>query len=146
MLRVHQRWREGTGDRPTPVRSPREPAIAGSGAGPSEIEGARGRNQIECRVFETSEHQPEGNRSTFMANIRSAEKQRRQAEKANARNRAGKSRLRSALKKTRAPVAEGDTSMEVISSGFSEIDKPANRGIIKDNTADPYKSRLAASV
>ena len=34
-----------------------------------------------------------------MANTRSAEKQQRQAEKANARNRAGKSRLRSALKK-----------------------------------------------
>ncbi len=81
-----------------------------------------------------------------MANIRSAEKQRRQAEKANARNRAGKSRLRSALKKTRAAVAEGDTSKEVISTGFSEIDKAAKRGIIKDNTADRYKSRLAASV
>jgi small subunit ribosomal protein S20 len=81
-----------------------------------------------------------------MANIRSAEKQRRQAEKANARNRAGKSRLRSALKKTRAAVAEGDTSIEVISTGFSEIDKAAKRGIIKDNTADRYKSRLAKSV
>jgi small subunit ribosomal protein S20 len=80
-----------------------------------------------------------------MANIRSAEKQRRQAEKANARNRAGKSRLRSALKKTKATIEGGDGSVEVLSTGFSEIDKAAKRGIIKDNTADRYKSRLAAA-
>lgn len=80
-----------------------------------------------------------------MANIRSAEKQRRQAEKANARNRAGKSRLRSALKKAKSTIEGGDGSVEVLSTGFSEIDKAAKRGIIKDNTADRYKSRLAAA-
>ena len=80
-----------------------------------------------------------------MANIRSAEKQRRQAEKANARNRAGKSRLRSALKKTKSAIEGGDGSVEILSTGFSEIDKAAKRGIIKDNTADRYKSRLAAA-
>ena len=40
-----------------------------------------------------------------MANIKSAEKQRRQAEKANTRNRAVKSGLKSSLKKTRAAIA-----------------------------------------
>lgn len=80
-----------------------------------------------------------------MANIRSAEKQRRQAEKANERNRAGKSRLKSTLKKVRGAVAEGKTDKETISVGFSEIDRAAKRGIIKDNTADRYKSRLAAA-
>jgi small subunit ribosomal protein S20 len=80
-----------------------------------------------------------------MANIRSAEKQRRQAEKANARNRAGKSRLRSALKKTKSAIEGGDGSVEILSNGFSEIDKAAKHGIIKDNTADRYKSRLAAA-
>ena len=74
-----------------------------------------------------------------MANIRSAEKQQRQAEKAAARNRAGKSRLRSALKKARASV----TDAKAVSAGFAEIDKAAKRGIIKGNTADRYKSRLA---
>ena len=74
-----------------------------------------------------------------MANTRSAEKQQRQAEKAAARNRADKSRLRSALKKVRASV----TDAKAISTGFSEIDKAAKRGIIKGNTADRYKSRLA---
>ena len=80
-----------------------------------------------------------------MANIRSAEKQRRQAEKANARNRAGKSRLRTALKKTRTAVAGGDTSTETVGLGYSEIDKAAKKGIIKGNTADRYKARLAAA-
>jgi len=80
-----------------------------------------------------------------MANTRSAEKQQRQAEKATVRNRAGKSRLKSALKKTRASVAGGNVDAGVISTGFSEIDKAAKRGIIKNNTADRYKARLAAA-
>lgn len=80
-----------------------------------------------------------------MANIASAEKQRRQAEKANERNRAGKSRLRTTLKKTRAAVESGTFTAETISTGFSEIDLAAKKGIIKDNTADRYKSRLAAA-
>lgn len=80
-----------------------------------------------------------------MANTRSAEKQQRQAEKANARNRAGKSRLRSALKKARTEVESGNADASVLSTGFSEIDKAARRGVIKDNTADRYKARLAAA-
>jgi small subunit ribosomal protein S20 len=78
-----------------------------------------------------------------MANIRSAEKQRRQAAKATIRNRAGKSRLKSALKKARTAIAEGKSDLR---DGFSEIDKAARRGIIKNNTADRYKSRLSAAV
>jgi small subunit ribosomal protein S20 len=74
-----------------------------------------------------------------MANTRSAEKQQRQAEKAAARNRAGKSRLRSTLKKTRASAIDE----KALSTSFSQIDKAAKRGIIKGNTADRYKSRLA---
>jgi small subunit ribosomal protein S20 len=80
-----------------------------------------------------------------MANTRSAEKQQRQAEKANTRNRAGKSRLRSALKKARTAVESGSADASVLSTGFSEIDKAARRGVIKDNTANRYKSRLAAA-
>jgi small subunit ribosomal protein S20 len=77
-----------------------------------------------------------------MANIRSAEKQRRQAEKANTRNRAGKSRLKTALKKARGSAEEGNTEL---STGFSEIDKAAKKGVIKKNTANRYKARLAAA-
>jgi small subunit ribosomal protein S20 len=78
-----------------------------------------------------------------MANIRSAEKQRRQAEKARVRNRTGKSRLKSALKSARAAVNEGKADLR---AAFSEIDRAAKRGIIKNNTADRYKSRLSAAL
>ena len=80
-----------------------------------------------------------------MANIRSAEKQRRQAAKAQVRNRTAKSRLKSALKKARTAIAGGDTDINILRSGYSEIDKAARRGLIKNNTADRYKSRLAAA-
>ncbi len=80
-----------------------------------------------------------------MANIRSAEKQRRQAEKRKARNRGGKSRLRGALKTARTGVGGGDTAAEALSTGFSQIDKAAKSGIIKKNTASRYKARLSAA-
>ena len=81
-----------------------------------------------------------------MANIRSAEKQRRQAEKAKQRNRAGMSRLRTQLKKTRKAIADGDDNLkEVLSETTSLIDKAAKRKVIKTNTADRYKSRLSAA-
>lgn len=80
-----------------------------------------------------------------MANIRSAEKQRRQAEKKKARNRAGKSTLRTTLKKGRAAIAGGDADKETLSGSFSAIDKAAKRGLIKENTANRYKARLSAA-
>ena len=80
-----------------------------------------------------------------MANIRSAEKQRRQAEKRKARNRAGKSTLRTTLKKARTTISGGDTDKETLSSSFSAIDKAAKKGLIKENTANRYKSRLTAA-
>jgi len=80
-----------------------------------------------------------------MANTRSAEKQQRQAEKATVRNRAGKSRLRSSLKKARTAVETTGSDAKSLSTGFSEIDKAAKKGIIKKNTANRYKSRLAAA-
>ena len=80
-----------------------------------------------------------------MANIRSAEKQRRQAEKKKARNRAGKSTLRTSLRKARTAVAGGDADKETLAAGFSAIDKAARKGLIKENTANRYKARLAGA-
>ncbi|HEX6101046.1 MAG TPA: 30S ribosomal protein S20 [Thermoanaerobaculia bacterium] len=80
-----------------------------------------------------------------MANIASAEKQRRQAEKRKARNRAGKSALRTTLKKARTDIQGGDTDKETLATSFSAIDKAAKRGLIKENTANRYKSRLAGA-
>ena len=80
-----------------------------------------------------------------MANIASAEKQRRQAEKRKERNRAGKSSLRTALKKARTSVTGGDADKDTLAAGFSAIDKAAKTGLIKENTANRYKSRLSAA-
>jgi small subunit ribosomal protein S20 len=80
-----------------------------------------------------------------MANIRSAEKQRRQAEKRKARNRAGKSTLRTTLKKARTAITGEDTDKGTLADSFSAIDKAAKRGLIKENTANRYKSRLSAA-
>lgn len=80
-----------------------------------------------------------------MANTRSAEKRDRQDTKRASRNRAAKSRLRTGLKRSRAAVQEtkGDAAKPALSVGFSEIDKAAKKGVIKKNTANRYKSRLA---
>ena len=80
-----------------------------------------------------------------MANIASAEKQRRQAEKRKARNRAGKSTLRTALKKARTAIQGGDADKETLASSYSTIDTAARKGLIKENTANRYKSRLAGA-
>lgn len=80
-----------------------------------------------------------------MANIASAEKQRRQAEKRKARNRAGKSALRTTLKRARTDIQGGDADKETLATSFSAIDKAAKRGLIKENTANRYKSRLAGA-
>ena len=80
-----------------------------------------------------------------MANIASAEQQRRQAEKKKARNRAGKSTLRTTLKKARTAIQGGDADKETLASSFSVIDKAAKTGLIKENTANRYKSRLSAA-
>ncbi|HYC58300.1 MAG TPA: 30S ribosomal protein S20 [Thermoanaerobaculia bacterium] len=80
-----------------------------------------------------------------MANIASAEKQRRQSEKRKERNRADKSSLRTALKKARTSITGGDADKDTLAAGFSAIDKAAKTGLIKENTANRYKSRLSAS-
>lgn len=80
-----------------------------------------------------------------MANIASAEKQRRQAEKRKARNRAGKSTLRTTLKKARTAIEGGDADKETLAASYSTIDKAARKGLIKENTANRYKSRLAGA-
>ena len=80
-----------------------------------------------------------------MANIASAEKQRRQAEKRKARNRAGKSSLKTALKRARAAITGGDADKDTLQSSYSAIDKAAKTGLIKENTANRYKSRLAGA-
>ena len=82
-----------------------------------------------------------------MANIRSAEKQNRQATKHRERNRAAMSRLRNVIKNTRSAIESGepDAAKEALRNVYLVIDRTAKKGILKGNTADRYKSRLAAA-
>jgi small subunit ribosomal protein S20 len=83
-----------------------------------------------------------------MANTKSAEKRIRQSEQNRLRNRAQRSRLRTAIKKLRTAVASGDaaSAQQLLPETLSIIDKTAQKGVIHDNAADRYKSRLAHQV
>ena len=79
-----------------------------------------------------------------MANHFSALKRARQTETRTATNRANKSRLRSSLRNLREAIASGnqDTAQQVFRQTVSALDKSVRKGIIHDNTASRYKSRL----
>lgn len=83
-----------------------------------------------------------------MANTKSAEKRNRQNVKARERNRAHRSRLRTAIKSLRAAIASGDATkaQELLPQTFSVIDATAQKKVIHANTASRYKSRLAKTV
>jgi small subunit ribosomal protein S20 len=76
-----------------------------------------------------------------MANIKSAKKRIGQSERQRARNKAARSRLRTAIKKHRA--SEGSARSESVPATYSEIDRAEKRGAIHRNAAARYKSRLA---
>lgn len=83
-----------------------------------------------------------------MANTKSAEKRNRQALARNERNRQQKSTLRTAVKKLRAAVAEGDKpkALELLSATLGVVDVSAGKGVIHTNTASRTKSRLMKAV
>jgi small subunit ribosomal protein S20 len=83
-----------------------------------------------------------------MANHFSALKRARQTETRTARNRANTSRLRGALRELREAMAKGDkTAAEVVfRQTVSALDKAIQKGVIHENTASRYKSRLNARV
>lgn len=83
-----------------------------------------------------------------MANHFSALKRARQTEKRTARNRANRSRLRTALRDLRESLAKGDkqTAEQRYRQTVSALDKAIQKGVIHENTASRYKSRLSARV
>ena len=83
-----------------------------------------------------------------MANHFSALKRARQTEKRSARNRANTSRLRSVLRHLRETMAKGDkaASEQAYRETVSALDKAIQKGVLHENTAARYKSRLAARV
>ena len=78
----------------------------------------------------------------------SAVKAHKQTLKRTAHNRELRARLRTALKSIRAAITDGkkDDARKALSQTFSIVDKMAAKGIIHDNAAGRYKSRLARRV
>ena len=72
-------------------------------------------------------------------------KAHRQTVKRTAHNRELRSRLRTGLKAIRSAIDAGevDRAKAVLGDTFSMIDKLSAKGIIHDNAAGRYKSRLA---
>jgi small subunit ribosomal protein S20 len=80
-----------------------------------------------------------------VANHDSAIKAHRQSEERRLRNRQYRTRLRHALKDLRASIAKGDAkgATSSMSATVSLIDKMVGKGVLHDNAAGRYKSRLA---
>ncbi len=83
-----------------------------------------------------------------MANIKSAAKRAKQAEKRRQHNIALKSRMRTAVKKVLKAIDAGDAEAATAhyKAAVPEIDKLANKGLIHRNKADRHKSRLNKAI
>jgi small subunit ribosomal protein S20 len=81
-----------------------------------------------------------------MANHFSALKRARQTEKRTARNRASTSQVRSALRTMRESLAKGEKAAaeQTYRQTVSALDKAIQKGVLHENTASRYKSRLSA--
>jgi small subunit ribosomal protein S20 len=75
----------------------------------------------------------------FVPNIASAKKNMRKSRAAQARNRAQRSALRTALKKAQAPGATADVKLTAVRL----LDRAARKGLVHRNAAARHKSRLA---
>ena len=80
-----------------------------------------------------------------MAHHSSALKQMRQSLKHRARNRKNLSQVKTQVKKLRAAIAKGDAeaAKKTLNETVGEIDRAAKKGVIHDNAASRYKSRIA---
>lgn len=83
-----------------------------------------------------------------MANIASARKRARQAEKRRQHNAALRSELRSAIRNVRKAIEAGDKgkARTVLQSASGVIDSIADKRIIHKNAAARHKSRLSARI
>lgn len=82
-----------------------------------------------------------------MANIKSQIKRNRQTEKRNLRNRKVRSELHTRTKNAISALdeggsADGQSAEEAVDAAIKRIDKAAQKGVIKKNTAARRKSRL----
>lgn len=81
-----------------------------------------------------------------MANHFSALKRARQTERRTAKNRMNTSRLRSSLRDMRESLTNGDkgAAEQAYRKTVSALDKAIQKGVLHENTAARYKSRLNA--
>ncbi|NOX37188.1 MAG: 30S ribosomal protein S20 [Calditrichaeota bacterium] len=80
-----------------------------------------------------------------MAHHKSAIKRLRQAEKRRLRNKAYKSKMKTFIKKVRSAQTK-EEALELLKQAYSVIDKLAEKGIIKKNTAANKKRKIARFV
>ena len=76
-----------------------------------------------------------------MANTKSAKKRMRQSERRRLRNRAVRSKVRTAVKDARA--SQGPEMRTSISEAIRELDRAVSKGVLHRNTAARKKSALA---
>lgn len=83
-----------------------------------------------------------------MANIKSQIKRIKTNEKARQRNKAVKSELKTAIRRTREAVAAGDLAKatEAQKIAAKKLDKAASKGVLHKNNAANKKSALASQV
>ena len=83
-----------------------------------------------------------------MPNIKSAKKRMRTSAAAGQANRQVKSRITTQRAKLSKAIADGDkaTSQELFKTYCSILDKAVKKGVVKANTADRRKSRVAAKL
>lgn len=77
-----------------------------------------------------------------MANIKSQIKRNKQNDRANERNRAARSELRTKVKTAETTIADGGDAQAAVAAAIQRIDTAARRGIIHRNAAARQKSRL----
>jgi small subunit ribosomal protein S20 len=83
-----------------------------------------------------------------VANIKSQIKRNKTNEKARLRNKAAKSELKTAIRRTREAVAAGDAEKATVAAreAAQKLDKAVSKGVIHKNQAANKKSSLAQKV
>jgi small subunit ribosomal protein S20 len=83
-----------------------------------------------------------------VANIKSQIKRNKTNEKARQRNKAVKSELKTAIRRTREAVEAGDAEKATAAARYAgrKLDKAVSRGVIHKNQAANKKSALAQTV
>lgn len=83
-----------------------------------------------------------------MANSKQAAKRARQAEKARQQNQSQRTELRTSIKKVRAAIAEANKAEATTAfvNAQSLIDNYARKGLLHENAAARYKSRLSNQI